>query len=117
MIGEEDRYIIDSFKDLKKDYPDKIGKLEGALFEYMGENYLKFLPTDFPDKTWKFLTIKLVYPYAYFNSTDNYQKLVDNLQKETSSVNSKMIIPVIKKIERTMDIIKRFNFKNREQLT
>ena len=32
-----------TIKDLKKDYPDKIKKLEEALFDYMGENDLKLL--------------------------------------------------------------------------
>ena len=44
-IGEGDRTI----KDLKKDCPDKIKELEETLFNYMGENDLKFLKTEFPD--------------------------------------------------------------------
>ena len=50
-IGEYNRTI----KDLKKDYSDKINKLEEALIDYMGENDLKILKTGFPDK-WKYLT-------------------------------------------------------------
>ena len=45
-IVEEDKTI----KDLKKDYPDEINKLEEALLDYTGENDLKNLKTGFPDK-------------------------------------------------------------------
>ena len=48
-IIEEDKTI----KDLKKDYPDEIKKLEEALLDYMGENDLKIIKTGFPDK-WKY---------------------------------------------------------------
>ena len=50
-----------TFKDLKKDYPDKIKILEEALLNYMGENDLKILKTGFPDK-WKYLTKKISIP-------------------------------------------------------
>ena len=43
---EEDRI----FKDFKKDYPDKIEKIEEALNIYISENDLKALKTEFPDK-------------------------------------------------------------------
>ena len=36
-----------TFKDLKRDYPDRIEKLEEALLNYMGENDLKILKTGF----------------------------------------------------------------------
>ena len=85
LINEKDKYNNDSIKELKKDYPDKIEKLEETLLNYMGGNDLKVLKTSFPDK-WKYLTKKLPYPYEFFNSTDDYQKPVDNL-KEVSSVN------------------------------
>ena len=39
----------------------------------MGENDLKILKTEYPDK-WKYLTKNLAYPYEYFNSIDDYQK-------------------------------------------
>ena len=74
-IGEEARTI----KDLKKDCPDKIRNLEEALLKYMGENDLKNLKTEFPDK-WKFLIKKISYPYEYLNSIENYQKHVGNLK-------------------------------------
>ena len=47
----------------------------------MGENDFKILKTGFPDK-WKNLTKKLSYPYEHFNSIDDYQRSVDNLEKE-----------------------------------
>ena len=72
-IGEYNRTI----KGLKKDYPDKIIKLEEALLNYIGENHLEILKTGFPDK-WKFLTRNLAYPYEFFNSSEDYQKHVDN---------------------------------------
>ena len=110
-IVEEDKTI----KDFKKDYPDKVRNLEEALIDYRGENDLKFLETGFPDK-WKYLTKKLAYPYEYFNSIDDYQKSVDNLEKEHFSVNQKKG-PDDEDTERTLDVIKRFNVKNGEQLT
>ena len=57
-IIEEDK----TFKDLKKDYPDKIKNLEEPLLDYMGENDLKIIKTEFPDN-WKYLTENLAYPY------------------------------------------------------
>ena len=111
-IVEDDRTI----NDLKKDYPEEIKNLEEALLDYMGENDLKILKTGFPDK-WKFLTKKLAYPYEYFNSIDDYQKPVDNLKKEHFFSKLKNKCPDDEEIERTTDIIKRFNIKNGEELT
>ena len=111
-IIEEDRTI----EDLKKDYPDAIKNLEEALLNYMRENDLKILKTGFPDK-WKYLTKKLAYPYEYFNSIDDYKKPVDNLKKEDFFSKLKNKCPDDEEIERTMDIIKRFNIKNGEELT
>ena len=111
-ILEEDKTI----KDLKKDYPDKIKKLEEALLDYMGENDLKKLKTEFPDK-WKYLTKKLAYPYDYFNSIDDYQKPVDNLKKEDFFSKLKNGYPDAEEIERTKEIFKLLNIKNGEDLT
>ena len=111
-IGEYNRTV----KDLKKDYPDKINELEEALFIYVGENDLEILKTGFPDK-WKFLTRKLAYPYEFFNSIEDYQKPVDNLKKEHFFTKLKNGYADDEEIERTMDIIKRFNIKNGEELT
>ena len=111
-IVEDDKTI----KDLKKDYPDEIKNLEEALLDYMGENDLKILKTGFADK-WKYLTKKLAYPYEYFDSIDDYQKPVDNLKKEHFFSKLKNKCPDDEEIERTMDIIRRFNIKNGEELT
>ena len=116
IIFTEDKYENDSIKDLKKDYPDEIKNLEEALLDYMGENDLKILKTGFPDK-WKILSKKLAYPYDFFNSTENYQKPVDNLKKEDFFNKLKNKCPYDEEIQRTMDIIKKFNIKNGEQLT
>ena len=111
-IVEDDRTI----EDLKKDYPEEVKNLEEALLDYMGENDLQILKTGLPDN-WKFLTIKLAYPYEYFNRTDDYQKPVDNLRKEYFFSKLKNKCPDDIEIERTMDTIKRFNIKNGEELT
>ena len=76
----------------------------------MGEYDLKSLKTEFPDK-WKYLTKKLDYPYEFFNSIDDYQKSVDNLNKEDFFSKLKNKCPDDKEIERTKEFIKRFNIK------
>ena len=111
-IIEDDKTI----KDLKKDYPNGIKNLEEALLNYMGENDLKVLKRGFPDK-WKYLTKKLAYPYEYFNSIEDYQKPVNNLKKEHFFSKLKNGYPNDEEIQRTMDIIERFNIKNGEELT
>ena len=110
---EEDERTI---KNLKKYYPEEIEILEEALLNYSGENDLKILKTGFPDK-WKYLTKKLAYPYEYFNSIDDYQKPVNNLKKEHFFSKLKNKCPDDEEIQRTMDIIERFNIKNGEELT
>ena len=111
-IVEHDRTI----KDLKKDYPDEFNKLEETLINYMGENDLKFLKTEFPNK-WKYLTKKLAYPYEYFNCIDDCQKPVDNLEKKHFFSKLKNKCPDDEEIQRTMDIIKKFKIKNGKELT
>ena len=111
-IVEDDRTI----EDLKKDFPDEINKLEEALLDYMGENDVKISKTGFPDE-WKFLTKKLAYPYEYFNSIDDYQKPVDNLEKKDFFSKLKNKCPDDEEIERTVDIIYIFKIKNGEELT
>ena len=81
----------------------------------MGENDLKILKTGLPEK-WKYLTKKLAYPYEHFNSIDDYQKPVDNLKKEEIFSKLKNKCPDDGEIERTMDIIRRFNIKSGEEL-
>ena len=66
---------------MKKDYPNENEKLEEALFNNIGENDLKHLKTELPDKG-KYSTKKIAYPYEYFNSVEDYQKRFDNLKKE-----------------------------------
>ena len=111
-IGECNRTI----KDLEKDYSDKTNESEEALLDYMGENDLKILKTGFPVK-WKYLTKKLAYPYEYFNSIEDYKKPVDNLKNKNFFSKLKDKCPDDEEIKRTMDIIKRFNVKNGEELT
>ena len=111
-LDEDDRNI----KNLKKYYPEEIENLEEALLIYMGENDLKILKRGFPDK-WKYLTKKLAYPYEYFNCIDDYQKPVNNLKKEHFFSKLKNKCPDNEEIQRTMDIIERFNIKNGEELT
>ena len=41
ILITEDKNKIDSIKDLKKDYPDKINELAEALLDYMGKNDFK----------------------------------------------------------------------------
>ena len=105
-----------TIKDLKKDYPKEIKNLEEAILDYMGENDLKILKTEFRDK-WKFLSKKLAYPYESFNSIDDYQKPVDNLKKEHFFSKLKNGYPDDEEIQRTKDIIKRLNIKNGKELT
>ena len=99
-IAEDDRTI----NDMKEDYPEEIKSLEEALLDYMGENDLKILKTGFPNK-WKYLTKKLAYPYEYFNSIDDSQKLVDNLKKEDFFSKLKNKCPDDEEIERTKEFI------------
>ena len=105
------------FDDLKKDYPDNIGNLEEALLNYMGETDCKILKTEFPDNKWNYLTIKLAYPYEYFNSLDDHQKTVVNLNNKDLFSKLKKDFPSVEEIERTKQIIKKFNIKNGEELT
>ena len=111
-LEEDDRTI----KNLKKFYPEEIENLEEALLNYMGENDLKILKRGFPDK-WNYLTKKLAYPYEYFNCVEDYQKPVNNLKKEYFFSKLKNKCPDNEEIQRTMDIIERFNIKNGEELT
>ena len=63
------------------------------------------------------MTIKLAYPYEYFNSIDDYQKPVDNLKKEDFFRKLKNEYPSDKEIERTKEIIRLFNIRTGEELT
>ena len=111
-LEEDDRTI----KNFKKYHPKEIENLEEALLNYIGENDLKILKTGFPDM-WNYLTKKLAYPYEFFNSIEDYQKPVDNLKKEDFFTKLKFFCSDDEEIERTMDIIDKFNIKNGEELT
>ena len=111
-IVKEDK----SIKDLKKDYSKESENLEKVSLEYMGENDLLILETEFPNK-WKFLPEKLSYPYEYFKSIDDYQKPVDNLKKEYFFSKLRNDYPDDEEAERTKEVIKLFNIKNGEELT
>ena len=102
--------------ELRKNYPEEIKNLEEAILNYMGENDPKIIKTELPDK-WKNLTKKLANPFEYFNSVDDYQKPIDNLEKEYFFSKMKNKRPDDEEIGRTMDNIKRFNIKNGKELT
>ena len=116
ILITENKYKKDPIKDLKKYYPDKSEKIEEALPNYTGENDPKLLKTGFLDK-WKNLTKKFAYPYECFNSIDDYQKPVDDLKKEDFFSKLKNNCPDDEEIERLLNIIKRFNIQNGEELT
>ena len=82
----------------------------------MGGNDLEILKTEFSDK-WKYSTKKLAYPYEYFKTFGEYQKLLDNLKKEDFFGKLKSGYPDDEDIERTKEFIKKFNIKNGEELT
>ena len=105
-----------SNSDLKKKYPDKIIELEEAFLDYIGENDLKLLKTEFPDK-WRYLTKKLAYPYEYFNIIEDYDNPVDNLENKDFFSKLKNKYPDDSEIERTREIIKKFNIKDGKELT
>ena len=113
MNLDEDEKTI---KNLKKYYPEEIKNLEEAHLDYMGENDLKILKAGFPYK-WKYLTKKLAYPYEYFNSIEDYQKPVNNLEKKDFFSKLKNKCPDDEEIQRTKDIIEKFDIKNGGGLT
>ena len=81
MLITDDKFKNISIKDVKKDYPDKINELEEGLLNYIGENDLKLLKTEIPEKM-KYLIKTLACPYEFFNCIEDYQKPVDILKKE-----------------------------------
>ena len=105
-----------SISELKKKYPDKINELEEAFLDYIGENDLELLKTEFPDK-WRYLTKKPAHPYEYFNSIEDYNKPVDNLENKDFFSKLKNKCPDDSGIDRTRVIIKKFNIKNGKELT
>ena len=59
----------------------------------------------------------MAYPYEYFNNIDDYQKPVDNLKKEDFFSKIKNKCPDDEEIERTKEIIRKFNIENGGELT
>ena len=110
---EEDDITIEN---LKKYYPEELKNLEEKLLEYIGENDLKILKRGFPDK-WKFLTKKLAYPYEIFNNIDDYKKPIHNLENIDFFSKLKNKCPDDKEIDRTREIIKKFDIKDGKELT
>ena len=86
------------------------------LLDYIGEHDLKILKTECPDK-WKYITKKLAYPYEYFNSIEDYNKPVNNLENKDFFSKLKNKCPDDKEIDRTREIIKKFNVKDGKELT
>ena len=82
----------------------------------MGEHDLKILKTNFPDK-WKYLTKKLAYAYEFFNSIEGYKKSVDNLENKNFFSKLKNKCPDDKEIDRTREIVKKFNIEDGKELT
>ena len=121
-IINESENLIDKTKrnqsicTLNKKYSDKINKLEEALLDYIGENDPKILKTEIPDK-WKYLTKNLAYPYENFNTIEDYKKPVDNLENKNFFSKLKNKCPDDKEIDRTREIIRKFNIKDGQELT
>ena len=93
VLITEGEHKNDSIEDLKKDYADEVEKLEEALLNYIGENDLKILKTEFPKKP--------AYPSECSNCIEDYQKPVDNLKKEDFFSKLKNDYPRDKETERT----------------
>ena len=70
---------------------------------------LEILKTDIPDKC-KYLTKKLASPYEHFKSIDDYQKPVNNINKEDFFNKLKDNCPNGKDIERTKENIKKIQY-------
>ena len=94
----------------------KLKNLEETLLDYIGENNLENLKTEFPDK-WKYLTKKLAYPFEFFNCIEDYQKSINNLMKEDFFSKLKNKCPDDEEIGRTKEIIKLFDIKKGAELT
>ena len=49
-LTKEDRFFNEPIKDMKKDFPNEIEKIEEALNKYAPANDFKILKTEFPDQ-------------------------------------------------------------------
>ena len=87
-----------------------------SLVKNLDEDDFKILKKEFPDK-WQYLNKKLAYPYEYFNSIDDYKKPVHNLENKYFFSKLKNKCPDDKEIDKTREIIKKFNIKNGKELT
>ena len=87
-----------------------------SLVKNLDEDDFEILKKEFPDE-WQYLNKKLAYPYEYFNSIDDYKKPVHNLENKDFFSKLKNKCPDDKEIDRTREIIKKFNIKNGEELT
>ena len=86
-----------------------------GLVKNLNEGDFKTLEKEFPNK-WQNLNKKLAHPYEYFISIDDYQKPVSNSNKEDFFSKLKNKSPDDEEIQRTKEIIERFDLKNGEQL-
>ena len=100
--------FIDSYRFLSSSLDSLVNNLD--------EDDFKILKKEFLDK-WQYLNKKLAYPYQYFNSIDDYKNPVHNLKKEDFFSKLKNKCPDDGEIQRTREIIKKFNIKNGEELT
>ena len=87
-----------------------------SLVENLDEDDFKILKKEIPDK-WRYLHKKLAYPYEYFSSIDDYKKPVNNLENKDFFSKLKNKCPDDKEIDRTREIIDKFNIKNGKELT
>ena len=87
-----------------------------SLVKNLDKNDFEILKTEFPDK-WHYVNKKLAYPYEHFNCIDDYQQPVINLENKDFFSKLKNKYPDDKDIDRTREIIKKFNIKNGKELT
>ena len=87
-----------------------------SLVKNLDEDDFKILKKEFTEK-WLYLNKKLAYPYEYFNSINDYKKPVHNLENKGFFSKLKNKCPDDKEIDRTREIIRKFNIKNGKELT